>query len=71
MQMMHIDQHTICAPETPILGLTLATIDPEWIAIGLISGDHSLLLDRDEWPAFVEFIHDIDQVVQKVYPHAQ
>lgn len=71
MQMMHIDQHMICAPETPILGLTLATIDPDWIAIGLVGGNNSILLDQDEWPAFVQFIHDIDQIVQTVYANAQ
>ena len=67
MQMMRLDGHCVCAPDTPILGLMLTTIVQDWIAIGAVGDSHGLLLDSDEWPAFVKFINEVDEEVR----HAQ
>lgn len=68
MQMMQVDGHTICAPDHPILGMTLATIVKDWIAIGAIGDGHGLLLDSEEWPAFVQFVKDLDEVMYANHP---
>ncbi len=69
MQMMQVDNHTVFAPDSPIMGMTLATIVPNWIAIGAIGDGHGLLLDSDEWPAFVHFVNEIDEEVRHAQQH--
>lgn len=60
MQMLKIDNHLICAPDTEIRGMTLATVMERWIAIGAVGDSHGLLLEQSEWPAFVKFVNEID-----------
>ena len=64
MQMLKMDNHMICAPDTEILGMTLATVMKEWIAIGAIGDNHGLLLEQSEWPEFVKFINEVDAEIQ-------
>ena len=62
MQMLKMDGYYVCAPETEILGMTLATMTKDWVAIGAVGDQHSLLLDAEEWPAFVQFVNELSQV---------
>ena len=45
------------------------TLAPDWIAIGVIGDSHGLLLDSDEWPAFVQFVNEIDEEVRHAQQH--
>lgn len=67
MQMLKMDGYYVCAPETEILGMTLATMTKDWIAMGAIGDQHGLLIDRDEWPAFVKFVNELDEVRRHEY----
>lgn len=67
MQSLKIDSHYICAPDSPVLGMTLATVTDHWIAIGGIGDTHSLLLDSDEWPTFVRFVSELDELMKTVF----
>lgn len=66
MQSLKIDTHYVCAPDEPILGMTLATVADGWIAIGAVGDTHSLLLDSDEWPAFAKFVNEISELVNRL-----
>jgi len=69
MQIMKIDGHAVCAPDTPIRCLTLATILKDWIALGGVGDGHGLLFGSDEWPAFVQFVNEIDEEVRHAQQH--
>ncbi len=59
------DETQTSVDSLPILGMTLATIVSNWIAIGAIGaiGD-GLLFDTDEWLAFVKFVNEINEEVR-------
>ena len=54
------DHETLCVPDVDGCA-KLATYDTcGWINIGLI-GDSEILVSKEEWPAFVTFINELDQ----------
>ena len=69
MQSMELEGHRVCAPDTPIRCLTLATILNDWIALGGVGDGHGLLFGSDEWPAFVQFVNEIDEEVRHAQQH--
>lgn len=49
------------APDSSELGYMFAQLDGSgWLTIGEIGAGNYLMLDKDEWPAFVRFVNEID-----------
>jgi len=69
MQIMKIDGHAVCAPDTPIRCLTLATLVKDWVSFCGSSDGYGLLLDRNEWAAFVQFINEINEEMRHAQQH--
>jgi hypothetical protein len=35
--------------------------DDLWVTVTILDGSSSVLIDREEWPAFVEMVEEIDR----------
>ena len=53
---------TLAVPDSDTCGTTLATFDVTgWVTIGSLGSNESILIGRNDWPGFVEFVSQLDK----------
>lgn len=51
--------------DTPIMGI-LEVNGPGWVTIGYLGSERSLIVDRNEWDAFIDLVKEINARVLEI-----